>query len=101
MENVVLELDIPRKCMLLERVGLIFDAIPMASPVERLMVIGRGIATATKTNENIRTLIQEQNYIDALKGAAQFRVTGVAVLPAALKASFEPPVPAARQSAHV
>ena len=101
MENVVLELDIPRKCMLLERVGLIFDAIPMASPVERLMVVGRGIATASKSNENIRALIQEVNYIESLKAAAQFRVTGIALLPAALKASFEPPAPAARQSAHV
>ena len=97
-ENAIaLDLEIARKCMLLERVGPIFDLIPMSDPMQRVILIAKGLSAASKENENLRKLIQQSGYIDTLKAHARYRETGEMKLPSALKSVFEAPASAARR----
>lgn len=100
-DAVILDLDVARKCMLLERVGLVFDAIPMADPAKRVMLVAQGVAAASQANENVKKMVQDTGYVNDLKAHAHYRMTGVAKFPPALRSVFEPPEHINREAARV
>lgn len=83
-----LSLDPARRCMLLERVAEAFNDIPMANPVQRIMVVGKGVQEASQTNEAVKGLIIETRFLESLHAEAKFRATGVVSYPPALQAEF-------------
>lgn len=93
-----LDIGLARNCLLMERVSLAFDSIPMCSPVDRVKAVAKGITEACKENEALRLRVQEAGYMNQLKAAAQFRMNGEVRFPAALKASFDVPGPSQRES---
>jgi hypothetical protein len=99
--NGSVSIDLARRCMLMERVGLAFDVIPMCSPVDRIKAVARGVTLACKENENLRNIIQAEGYFNDLKAAAHFRMTGGQEFPAALKSTFERQAPVMREGAGV
>lgn len=83
-----LDLDPARRCMLVERVTDIFDEIPMASAVQRVMIVGKGVQIASQNNEAVKAMIGESNFVAVLHAEAKTRMTGKQVLPAALRSEF-------------
>lgn len=86
----MLSIEVPRKCMLLERVGGIFDAIPMLEPVERVMAVARGVVDASRSNPNIKEMVKESGYMEELKTAAKACASGDMKLPVALRSDLDP-----------
>lgn len=87
--------------MLLERVAPIFDQIPMLPSPQRVMIIAKGVAAASQQNDNIKRIVQDTDYINALKNHAQYRATGAIAMPPALKTMFEAPSQASREQSRV
>lgn len=83
-----LDLDPARRCMLLERVTEVFDEIPMVNAVQRVVIVGKGVQSASQSNEAVKSMIGETNFIAVLHAEAKTRMTGKQVLPAALRSEF-------------
>lgn len=84
--QTVLDIDPARRCMLVERVADVFNDIPMVSPVQRVVLVGKGVQQAAMGNEAIKAMIGETRFIEALHAQAKLRSTGVAAgLPPALQ----------------
>jgi hypothetical protein len=80
-----IDIDPARRCMLVERVADVFNDIMMVSPVQRVVLVGKGVQQAAMNNEAIKTMIGETRFIETLHSQAKFRSTGVATgLPPAL-----------------
>lgn len=92
-----IDIDPARRCMLVERVADVFNDIPMVNPVQRIVLVGKGVQQAAMSNEAIKSMVAETRFIEALHAQAKFRSTGVASgLPAALKGDLSSSKEAAR-----
>lgn len=83
-----LQIDPARRCMLVERVAEVFNDIPMANAVQRVILVGKGVQTAVQNNDALKTMVQDSRFIESLHAAAKSRSTGVAVFPPALQSEF-------------
>lgn len=81
-----IDLDPARRCMLVERVAEIFNDIPVVSPVQRVVIVGKGVQQAAMGNDAVKTMLGETRFIETLHTHAKLRSTGVAGLPPALPA---------------
>jgi hypothetical protein len=79
-----ISLDPARRCMLLERVVETFNDIPISNPVQRVMLVGKGVQTASQSNEAVKDLLISTRFLEALHAEAKFRSSGVVSYPPAL-----------------
>lgn len=84
-EATQINLDPARRCMLVERVADIFNDIPVVSPVQRVVLVGKGVQQAAMNNDALKTMLGEARFIETLHAQAKFRSTGAATLPPALQ----------------
>ena len=84
-DAIQINLDPARRCMLVERVADTFNDIPVVNPVQRVVLVGKGVQQAAMNNDALKTMLGETRFIETLHAQAKFRATGVVGLPPALQ----------------
>lgn len=96
-----LNLDVARRCMLVERVAEVFNSIPTLDPVQRVMQIAKGVMQASQSNEAIKTMVVDSRFLEQLHAEAKRRKTGEVVFPPPLAGAAASDVSESREAQRV